>query len=550
MMMSASQLIFQVQKVKNSFLRNSTSIVLLAAFLKLIQPQLSSDDNVAADAPLWEFWGPSYGAPCLRMDKSFEGVGHTFVLGTRGTKFYGDGYNYWVPHVIAKGSVEHFAPSFDENQFKFNTTAGTYSHYKDELFGTGETTYYVPEMPVETVDGWEDQAQSIGVSGDILEKLDSHHYDSTGTESKSNKVVSKLGFPVDTETEASSGFGSRGLYQTFIGGEIFNSLSERVIYYVTNPMKNHHNDNGGSAGTFGFPTSDPIKIDDSSESQDFEGTRITSDASSTSNTPVWHKKDPNGDFNVLIINLDTEIDTPACFKHYIGLDDGIEIGDPYDKSEDFNAERFSKILSSSVPSAIENRRLNGAEPIASINGDLIRADTSAPMSINFSLGHNYIGDGHASGLWSSMAISDTNEVLITRNIDDVEVTSDFEYNIIGGGPQIVNESNFTDPCSPHDTLGRGCFNIKTGFSQPRTIAGVTTGNHMIAIVADSSPGLTTAELADALNTYSDVYGEIVLANMFDGGGSPSMMFENEILTEGNNELSSLLMVYTGDACSF
>lgn len=524
------------------------------------------------------YWETQYGWPCLKHTKSFGNIEHTYVLATDGTKFYSPNkYNYWrtdwwAQSVLGmdKNNAGLTNPDLDQ-EFKFDATAGTYSQVGS--YGAGElmTVYYEPNADNDNRgNGW-------AVYGAIREKIENDNF----------AILNKIGYPVENEANNNLTLAQvNGSSQNFIGGKtyasnvfinevnpiVINNASLQKVFYVNQKIRDYHDSSEvDKVLQFGFPESDPYLID-GNESQDFEGTRIYVDSNDTvGHLPVWYRS--LGDYHYLFVDLDTSLENRVCFKHYIGLNDGIKIGDKNingDLIRSFKARLFKEIITSNVSNVKLNRQLNGYEPIAAVNGDFVYGAGNidnfpehinfleyidGPESLNYSEGFNYSGMGHPYAgdfnIWSSMGISSNNEIAITRNLNELE--EKYKQNIIGGGSQIFTNFNFENPCTPSNLLGGGCNSTSYGERQPRTMIGITDNNYMIIVVVGAIPrfsgGATADELEGILTQYESIFGNIEIANMFDGGGSPSMMFGGEVKRQGHNKLASILMLHNGEACN-
>lgn len=264
-------------------------------------------------------------------------------------------------------------------------------------------------------------------------------------------------------------------------------------------------------------------------------------------TPVtyFYGKDGNEEHHFLIINLNQNLANKACFKSYIGLKEDKKIGEPYDSQNDFEARKFSAILEND-----NNRKLekNGQEyePIAAINGDYVDKN-DAPMDINYSLGMDYSGTREN---YTSIAISQQNSVEFTTIKQSYY--ADNNFSVVGGGPVLVKNNEVRNICLLNPVL---CGSGIRWAKQSRSMVGITDQNYMVLFVGDNIDA-NNLHLYEILNKYNGNYGAIENAILFDGGGSPGIMFRKEgvknlnedILQQGGNPLASLLLVYTGEAC--
>jgi len=443
------------------------------------------------------------------------------------------------------------------NNFRFSSVAGTYIQgaCEDQHLGycpdnDESTLYYRPNSGGGAV---------IRVTAGILTKLEQNNY----------KILKKLGIPVNHAKSASdNGFRTSGIFQDFIAGRLYTitkkenetlNLNDRKTYSLEKDLQVYYDNNGGSGGRFGFPQSDTFDYE-TGFAQNFEGTRIEKISGEVVHTPIWYKTD--GDHHFLIVDLDPNLEKRACFKHYMHMEEGVEIGDKDETNnlmKKFAHDSFKNILASSTPSILNNRKLNGFEPVAAINGDYFDDDpdssTFGPLSINFSIGHDYSGDRR----WTSVAISRENEVVFTTK-DPNEIEMKYKYNIVGGGPKLMtngiprtNGQEGEETCE--SLMGKGKWWIPyidnpCDFHAQRTVIGLTNMNYMIILVTGGYygyKGLDFYDIDDKMNIFNNVYGEIREVNMLDSGGSSSLMYEGEI-KQKNKELMPLLMMYSGVAC--
>ncbi len=504
-------------------------------------------------------WEDKYGFPCRKETISFGPVKHTYILATKGAKFHQDNqYSYWISSNKVLEKLTEYEKTkkaitskdiqqnkdlelikmnndFELYKLKFSAILGTYINGACE----NQNSFFCPDDE-ESVVYYSPNANSgsiFRVKGKFLDKLDAA---SNGID---KYVIKQIGFPVDHEKYAGkSPHGTTGNYQNFVNGQLYFIANVGKVAFMPQAIVNVFNSENGTWGKLGFPSSDPYPWK-STLAQDFETGRIEGSATGYTVSPIWYSK--KGDHHFLVINLNPNVTKRACFKSYVGLADGITIGDKNSKGElkkNFKAQSFSKILSdSAVQSVKNNRKLNGYEPIAAINADLVD-DNGAPMGINFSLGNDYSG---WRDWWTGMGISKKNEVTFTGNKNTLE--EKYKQTVVGGGPKIIVTGDFTEK-SCEELLGK---NGKDGLActfvkNSRTVVGITDKNYMIVVV---SGDLDFEDIFDVLHTYKNVYGSVQEANMFDGGGSPSMLFENSLKREGGNDLSSLLLMYSGDACN-
>ncbi|QQS59098.1 phosphodiester glycosidase family protein [Candidatus Peregrinibacteria bacterium] len=534
----------------------------------------SEFDNFSVENP---DYGYEYGLPCIpKTTKMFGDVDHTYALATHGAWFKSNakGYEYWKERREIRDMIDVYitdnsgtlTPELIKignnfsmyDNFRFSPKLGTYIEGACE----DQQSTYCPNND-ESVLYYSPNTSGgniFRVKGKVLTKL----------EEDDQKAIQELGIPTDHEQYATdSGFGSGGTYQNFMEGQVYMmttkeneilSENKQKAYYVPSEIDNYYNNNGGSGGKFGFPESDPYSYE-SGLAQNFEGTRIDNTAGHALHSPVLYKTDGNHHF--LIIDLNSSLERRACFKHYINLEDGVRIGDTDSNGnikKNFILSTFKSILTSAVSSVVDNRKLNGFEPTAVINGDYYednQDDSNFGLrDVNFSLGHDYSGDRR----WTSVAISSENDVIFTTD-DPENIANQYKSNIIGGGPKLMtngvprtNGEEGEETCE--EIMGKGSkwiplIDNPCDFHAQRTVLGITEENYMVLLVTGGwfgYKGLDFYKIDDVMNQYKNVFGNLKEVNMFDSGGSSSLMFEGEI-KQKNKPLMSLLMVYEGEACT-
>lgn len=520
-----------------------------------------------------------HGLPCLaKTTKDFGGIDHSYTLTTDAAKFEStaSGYDYWVTENGVGDKIDIYitdnsgtlTPELIKvgnnfrtyDNFRFSPKLGTYIEGACE----DQQSTYCPNND-ESVLYYSPNTSGGNIfraKGKILTKLDEDN----------QKAIQKLGMPTDHEQYATdSGFGSGGIYQNFMGGQVYavtkkeNEVlreSRQKAYYVPSEIDNYYNNNGGSGGKFGFPESDPYSYE-SGLAQNFEGTRIDNTAGHALHSPVWYKSKDGHHF--LMVELNSELERRACFKHYIGLKNGVVMGDTDINGnliEDYKERSFKDTLNSTDTGVMTNRRLNGFEPVAGFNGDLFD-EGSGLHGIGYSLGIDYSGSAN----WSVMTMTKDNDVeIIKRNSMEESIAemknripNAYKYNVVAGLIEIIKNFDFknTRPeCK--EALGSGTWWM-FGLDSPcvwshdqRMLVGITSENYMIAIATTDGP---YDELETMLNTFQDNYGQINRAIMLDSGGSPAMMFSDGDQVNTRNDikrsddpLMSILFVYSGEAC--
>lgn len=259
--------------------------------------EIISGADLPPNAPAWVEWRLDYGYPCYIGSNEFGTVGHSYVLANNGMKFFAfdndteqELYHYWVSISQAEATITNDVPNFSADFCRFNVVASTYYCY-DKF--PAEAAYYVPKQPQGVGQLWTDRGEGIGVYGSILSKLDSpSSFDShvlcpiegcDNTSKKFGYVVDKLGYPTGLRDDAwKSPFGTDGIYQTFIGGQIYvetDFFNEEFFvpgYIAKEFNKSEYCIDGvcGTGGQLGFPTNDPyLNLFENRLHQDFENGR-------------------------------------------------------------------------------------------------------------------------------------------------------------------------------------------------------------------------------------------------------------------------------------
>lgn len=260
---------------------------------------------------------------------------------------------------------------------------------------------------------------------------------------------------------------------------------------------------------------------------------------------IYKYDDP---LHVLIIDINDP--NLVCFKAHIGLKNKVgEKNGNGNLKKEYVLSRFSQLVTD------HNAVLAGNSPKAAFNTDYV--DNYQPLDTNIIQGYDYSGKRH----WTSMAISKNNQISFstTKPLN--------AYNVTGGGPHLYEKGTFLN--LSQDILGRA-------LSDPRrTVVGITNNHYMIVIV---SSNLYYDQIPITLNKYAQlVGGHITDANLFDGGGSPSLMYKSnsknpltgnnpsfltrlwetligskatnpDFKQEGHNNLGAALLVFEGKAC--
>ena len=204
-------------------------------------------------------WNNSYGFPCNIDSVSFGDINHSYILTSNATKFFSTGkYDYWTYRGDIVGKVNNYINNLssvdDVYQFRFSTTLGTYliSICSDKFLFTCktnkyETVYYVPYQSGSSL------GRAYRVKEGFLNKVSEND----------NALIKILGFPLSDEiTATTSPYGTNGIYQDFVNGQLFyyTKWTIQKIYYTYGKLTAFHKNSGGTAGELGFPEDDPKQL--------------------------------------------------------------------------------------------------------------------------------------------------------------------------------------------------------------------------------------------------------------------------------------------------
>jgi hypothetical protein len=363
----------------------------------------------------------------------------------------------------------------------------------------------------------------------VVQKDVANKYESMGG------AGSYLGFPKNDAEYMKSNCGTEGYHQEFGKGKIYSSKLGSFDMAYGEWMNAYWN---AGENLLGWPTSEYRKDIEWT----FEAGRVyivytflwvyeIRSEEYGCGGDVRYIHDSQYDAEILLVNFANP--DKVCFKSHIGMSNKVgETSSNGSLLRNYVASGFSDLV------ADRNSNMNGNRPVAAFNTDFIDGN-NAPLDINFIQGNNYSGGRR----WTSLAIGKNNEMRLITTIGNDE------YNVSGGGPRFYNDGNFDDPCGRLEL--RGCYDKR------RTIVGITNNNYMIVVVTSS---LDTNRFDDILIKYSNlVGGNVQQGNMFDGGGSPSLAFDenndgifndNDIKRQGGNSLSAALLIFKGDTCKY
>ncbi len=200
-------------------------------------------------------WDSSYGFPCWKDTVNFGSVQHVYILASNGAKFFSPNkYNKWYSKVEVQNKLSSYINNIgsvtNKYTLKFSSVLGTYR--QPICTGNGwnncdnsnyETVYFVP-------DG--NSGQAYRLKAGFLDKAGKND----------NEIIKIVGFPTSDESSAaSSKYGTSGVYQNFVNGQMYyyKRWAWPWIYYTYGKLTEVHNANGGTGGNLGFPEGDPNK---------------------------------------------------------------------------------------------------------------------------------------------------------------------------------------------------------------------------------------------------------------------------------------------------
>jgi len=233
------------------------------------------------------------------------------------------------------------------------------------------------------------------------------------------------------------------------------------------------------------------------------------------------------DHDTHILVIDYSNPEIICFRPFVGLKNILGEKSPNGQlKKNYKTDTFTNLLKD------PNIKLRDYEPIAAFNTDYFLQNNS-PRNINFIQGNDYSGFGN----WTSLALSKDNRISFIREKERGL------YNVVGGGPRLFDTfHNYVQPSI--DSLGaRAVF-----FDNRRTFIGITSNKKMIAVASTFIPITRIKPLLTEIASRSG--GTLEDGMMFDGGGSPSMMYNNTIKIQSNTSISPLLLVFSNEACKY
>lgn len=214
-------------------------------------------------------WDIQYGLPCLKGTANFGTVAHNYILATDGAKFSrANQYDYWTKESDVLAQIDQYIqtkqslPADDRdkmtvaerNPMRFSPTAGTYLQRICGQLNNASGITWCPDLKEQTVyySPYENnniRGRVFRIRENFLQKLSKDD----------NALVSLLGFPESNERVKTSPYGTTGVQQDFVNGQLFEVLmyGGRKVFYTYGKITEEHNKDGGVLGDLGFPQSDP-----------------------------------------------------------------------------------------------------------------------------------------------------------------------------------------------------------------------------------------------------------------------------------------------------
>ena len=281
-----------------------------------------------------------------------------------------------------------------------------------------------------------------------------------------------------------------------------------------------------------------------------QNTSLTSQPNSQSQTPTEDnskdfirfgrfnmdgKLDVNGANYVIVFNSQSD---KLDFQVIPGLSHSIEekLADGTPKKE-YKGTSFFNIIRS------KNAELNSQKPFAAINADYID-EQGNPQGLNINRGVSY--SGAFAQTRSSFAISGGQpKNRIASIARGSRLNENLQFTTAGGNGRFYTNGIFTDICK---VLGEFACNQST----ERSMAAITSNGWVIFLVHNSSQlaneaikPLTPDLFDDLLGSISNYYnlGSIQDAMLFDGGNSPAMLWNKEIVHSNFGQIGSVFAIY-------
>jgi len=248
------------------------------------------------------------------------------------------------------------------------------------------------------------------------------------------------------------------------------------------------------------------------------------------------KLDVNGANYVIVFNPQSD---KLDFQVIPGLSHSIEekLPDGTPKKEYKGASFFNIIRSKNAE--LKDSKFKNQKPFAAINADYID-EQGNPQGLNINRGISY--SGSFAQTRSSFAISGGQpKNRIASIARGNRLNENLQFTTAGGNGRFYTNGVFTDICQ---ALGQFACNQST----ERSMAAITSNGWVVFLVHNSakSSSLFTPNLFDdVLGSISNYYslGTIQDTMLFDGGNSPAMLWNEEIVHSNFGEIGSIFAIY-------
>jgi hypothetical protein len=221
------------------------------------------------------------------------------------------------------------------------------------------------------------------------------------------------------------------------------------------------------------------------------------------------------------------------FKVNVGLSHAIYTKSAGQVKRNYIGKVFSELIRD------DNAKLNGQLPFAAINADYIDPQNH-PQGLNLSRGWDYSGEFQNSRSSFGIAGGDpaTRRATIQKGRRSLAIAN---YNVVGGNGRFYEQGKFIDICP---ALGQyACVE-----ATERSLAAITKNGYVIFLVHHNTNNenvLLPAAFQPLLQTIAKQYklGDIQDGILFDGGISPGMAYQNQILVENSGPIGSVFLIY-------
>ena len=221
------------------------------------------------------------------------------------------------------------------------------------------------------------------------------------------------------------------------------------------------------------------------------------------------------------------------FKVNVGLSHAIYTKTAGRVKHNYIGKVFSELIRD------DNAKLNGRLPFAAINADYIDPQNH-PQGLNLSRSWDYSGEFQNSR--SSFGISGgdpiTRRATIQKGRRSLAIDN---YNVVGGNGRFYAQGKFIDICP---ALGQYACAAAT----ERSLAAITQKGYVIFLVHHDTNNeniLLPAAFQLLLQTIATQYklGDIQDGILFDGGISPGIAYQGQILVENSGPIGSVFLIY-------